>query len=698
MGVVNRFTQAQDPLVFNPISVEQFAMVPLAKAKAKASGIRAVSSLDIDYDVDQKDQARIKNSVDAVDAGKDKVINRIMSEGVTDNMITEFMGLKQTYKAVKNDVKLAETNKTRIDKWKAQVMQLHQNDPKYIQYIYDKEYENKWTGTFREDGTSNQFEAELGPRSFSIVDDAAQALKGIPMTMKDDIKGGGKFVMEPDPNNPDGPGYMTWVTTEGKKVYENNSNVLLRMNAYLREYRNTETQRGAYAGYRGIKDEYIENVFNDMAQSMFRSEVRGGGSKTQVLNKIEPPAESIVEPGLTIKTNIDHSTEAVGKGQELDYNPAVRAGIMGIKPVISTIGSAIEAILHPGEFMFSLFTTAPLEKRTELISEGLEKAGEAFSTDTKEVQRIQSVAGQVYIDKALKQLTYDRERTGNTYDYREGLSTKENTLMTKIEAFQIKINNKKFDNPQEAYADFYLETIMPYIDQEVKHKTQEFTYSTRKSLENKEMGFKNDNKGEAADNVKALTQKSTHKIFFMGNKTVIGNGSTAGENLIKGLRNFQPTKVGALKSGEYFTEEISVGGAHPGMYLNRNGKFVDDIAYGTMYALYEKTSDGTKTIGNYMVSPPEHVRKNPKYVRNQNTMRAMGNIGIEGVPVPMTWYRGGQAYRVDMIKSGMPTNAANTANNEYGVTGAGALTFILPETGDTFKFDQSDLDNLEVIR
>jgi len=34
MGVVNRFTQAQDPLVFNPISVEQFAMVPLAKAKA----------------------------------------------------------------------------------------------------------------------------------------------------------------------------------------------------------------------------------------------------------------------------------------------------------------------------------------------------------------------------------------------------------------------------------------------------------------------------------------------------------------------------------------------------------------------------------------------------------------------------------------------------------------------------------------
>ena len=55
--MANRFSQPVQPYVVNPISVDIFSMIPLAKARAKALGIQATESLMFDFDIDKKDAA-----------------------------------------------------------------------------------------------------------------------------------------------------------------------------------------------------------------------------------------------------------------------------------------------------------------------------------------------------------------------------------------------------------------------------------------------------------------------------------------------------------------------------------------------------------------------------------------------------------------------------------------------------------------
>jgi hypothetical protein len=96
MATVNRFSRAPQPLVIDPLSVEQLSMVPIAKAQAEAEGLSAVNRINTEYDVDLKDLPTIKGMVDAVDKKKSDVVSGILEGGVTTSTVEDVMNLKNT--------------------------------------------------------------------------------------------------------------------------------------------------------------------------------------------------------------------------------------------------------------------------------------------------------------------------------------------------------------------------------------------------------------------------------------------------------------------------------------------------------------------------------------------------------------------------------------------------------------------------
>jgi len=237
--------QPINPVIVNPISIEQFAMIPLAKAQAKAAGIQALSTYVLPYNVDRKDQGVIKGIADQIETAKSDITNRIIKEGVSENLITDFMGLKQNYRAAKEKVKAAEANKVNIDQWKKEVWQAHHNDAAYVERIYDKEYNKGWNGTFNEDGTANVFDKTKAPMSFSLFNDFDDSLRDVsPEEIQEFTKKG--FTRVGTEMLPNGKIATFAYKTDGSKVYSNESKLVQKLEGLFKEYSDPNSTRGAY--------------------------------------------------------------------------------------------------------------------------------------------------------------------------------------------------------------------------------------------------------------------------------------------------------------------------------------------------------------------------------------------------------------------------------------------------------------------
>lgn len=267
---MNRFSQPIQPFVVNPMSIEDLSRIPIAKAMAKASGIRAANSLALDYEVDAKDLDKVASMVKPIEDGKNTMVSRIMEEGVNSSTITDFLSLKKGYDKVADNIQLAQQNKKKIDKWNDDLLRVHGANTNYINVIKEKEYRGGWEGTFVTDDEGNvkaqTFDKTLGPTYSNIPETYIEALKGITPTMIGEIQSGKvSLINRKDPAT--NKMYTIMQTTGDITTTSNWNKVIARMNALNAEYADETTERGKFASYMNYDEEYVSTIGERIAAS-----------------------------------------------------------------------------------------------------------------------------------------------------------------------------------------------------------------------------------------------------------------------------------------------------------------------------------------------------------------------------------------------------------------------------------------------
>jgi len=294
----NRFSQIIQPYVVNPIDVNLFAMAPLAKARAKAMGIKAAESYMFDYNIDKKDSEYINPMVKDVTQQKDNIVSRIRTEGVSNDLISDLIQTKRSYDQVSSDVSKAEENKKRIDTWNNKLLVLHKDNTKYMDYVKNKEYERGWSGTFGENGSINTFDASYGPQYFDLEEGFRNILKGLPLELDEALgkKGTGYITTINDPST--GQKRSVFVSSQDEKIYSNKSAVLSQADVLKEKYKDPTTTEGAYAAYVGMTDAEIDQLGTDVANSLIRSDAKGGSVSRRLLEAPPPFMSDAATPGM----------------------------------------------------------------------------------------------------------------------------------------------------------------------------------------------------------------------------------------------------------------------------------------------------------------------------------------------------------------------------------------------------------------
>jgi hypothetical protein len=623
MATVNRFSPIVQPTVFNPISIEQFSMVPLARAEAKTNALLAASSYTMKYNVDSKDEAVVSSMVGNIHKTKDDIVNRIAKEGVSDNFVNDFIELRQTYQQTQNKVKVAEQNKAAIDQWKEQVFKIHHKNTAYMNLVLDKEYQKGWAGSFNEDGSTNAFQKSTGPMSYSIVDDFTQALSGISQETKQLIVGGARFKKE---KMPDGSSAVVMVTSEGKTISSNKDDVLAKLTAVLQEYEDPTSERGSFKDYVGYTDDYIAAMGSKVAESVIKETVMDGGYRKSVVkdlgggeNDAPPPTGDPITGRNDITITTFNNTDKVLKPDNTSSNPGVSRVVSHTKNILTTVWNIFKSGFNS--------TGAIVESVINM-----DKINEKYRKDkTVDVDAVKEDLAEGFWEDYL--------RSKEEFDFtgvKKQMTPTEKFYDEEVEDFKKKALENKWLNAdgsltKEGKLEYYDEVVVPRIKNDLSGHTEEYPFYNQEFKESP---------------LATVFPKGTPEGIYAD----IGNQMFGGENLDKGGSNIpvmgltskkpitdMETLVGlqqallnykkSTTAGEYSITPIGVGAANPKVYLSNSGgdvKFERNLVYGNAVVLKQKNTTGEEeVVGQYIIGNTKQFLENETIKRSVDKLETM---------------------------------------------------------------------------
>lgn len=259
MAEFNRYTQMPAPLIVNPISFEDFAKVPLMKARATGETVGAAERINTEYNVDDADLGKISTLVEGIDKLKEGIVTDITNNGINSQSIGQVITLKRERdKLYKNKIQQAEENKKLLFAWRQKIDDMVMRgtiSPEYGEKIKQKEY-GKWVdkgGTFANDNDSDlprMFQENFGVKYFDIDKDIREQLNEIKNqeTIKGTSWAGGKSHVE------QGDGFTQLVTSGGgsRTKASNESNLDAAINRIYQEYSDPNTERGQFVQYADV--------------------------------------------------------------------------------------------------------------------------------------------------------------------------------------------------------------------------------------------------------------------------------------------------------------------------------------------------------------------------------------------------------------------------------------------------------------
>lgn len=623
--MANRFSQIVQPHVVNPISMEKFSVIPMAKAAERAAGIRATGSMKLDYNVDQKDRNLVQSKVAPIIKGKEAITEEFMTNGVSASSISEFIELNKQYQDAKRTITAAETRKKEIDIWKQNVLRMHGTNPDLLNRVMQKEYEEGYQGTF---GTGkngetviNPFNPGYGPKAYNIQDDFTENLKGIKMSLDEKHSGGasGKMIKVPD-----GEGGTKWAyqTTQGKKVYSNEEALLSRMNSLTDSYKDKETSRGKYAEYMGMDYDYIEGIANSVKDSYLQTDTRGGTVKRQVLEDSPTPADAIpnyttVDTKWTMpEANISAEIAAEKNKRHMGI---FKKTTKKVPVFLMVLGKAISSRLFGPSFGIS-----GTEADMMIAASNSYESSKLDRVATKE--EVADATNELVADYAMDaQNAMDAGAADGMPPYaRESYINSINEIGANIGTYeddQVKLARKNTNVIESLYTESlsYTNYTTPIM--------QEGALETRDKLY-KEKFIGNEVLRDISKGI--VEGNSEFAIYDITNRKLLKGGSAAVDltNAIKeGTGN-----VGKVVKGGWGADFVGTTTADYKTYVDANGNPVKGIAYGNLINLIKyDINGGVVSSTRVLVGPKVGVRQTELYRQDEAKLYQLGKMEL-GVP------------------------------------------------------------------
>lgn len=652
---MNRFTQTPQPFIVNPISVEDLSRVPMAKAAATGAGIRASNSLNIDYTVDPKDAEEMANRVKPIEDGKNTIVERIMKEGVNNQLIGEFIELKKGYDQTKIQIKSAEENRVRVDKWRDQIFQLHGHDAAYMDFIKAKEYTLGWNGTFAKtpEGETKitTFDGAIAPKSFSIADDFTEAFREVDPTMIGAIADG--RVEFKKIKGEDGVEHLVFKETGNSKKFSNEVLLNDKLEALMLEYLDPNTARGAYFKYREFDEVDIRAIAQGVAASELKTYTEGGTVNHQYIK----PSEKTEAPAPTPPTPWSHAiinATAVPTGVDLGatYDRFNLAGTTKFKLKAQSLFSRLaigSSMLGP------IFSTSKLdmEDRREELQEKLDPLVKN-AKDIAEKVNIQLELDAEQLDKDIRdfanQATKTHELSLQNGTIKPGQDLAYEALLQDLAKYP-KAYSK---DPEDALTE-YSKRIAEYYQTIPEYKSTVPLYADRASslydlgepswserdymddiVKNIRPGFKSVKVINSGERREVLDGKELLEL-----QAIIHNSYTGSESDIKastGEAGFRIDYMGNLTTNPSL---VRVSSGHTGHSVIPEGMFS-----GAVFLKYPVDSDGNPVYGSrkeemgvkYVIgAPPNRVESDPEFRRLDEKFRVIGRLPAgESIPIRMT--------------------------------------------------------------
>jgi len=654
----NRFSQIVQPYVANPIDVNMFAMVPLAKARAKAMGIKAAESYMFDYSIDQKDAAYINPLVKGVTDQKDAIVNRVRTEGVSNDLVSDLIQTKRNYDKVQTDVRKAEENKKRIDAWSNKLLVLHKNNPTYMDFVKNKEYGRGWKGTFGENGSINTFDASYGPQYFDMTAGYENALKGIRMELDKETLGGGYITTIPDPAT--GGTLSMFVSSQGSKTFSNKSRVLAQLEILKEKYKDPTTTEGAYAAYIGMTPGAIDKMGTDIANRMIETETKRGAVSRRLLAAPTPPSASDLTdpttpddkiPGnvfpVETKTEVGHSKKLTEFNKDKyvkntvynlwDWPRAVWAGV-------KTFGDEYSKAKEEDDTWYGNMNTYALSAAKNVWSAlkakriDMDSDMAAFNkmSEAEKINRTAKYVSKFTLDYLSKEGINQKFADNRTLANGLQIVNKDKIERDFDEAAGSLIYNKGRDvegneDLTDGIVDFYTKTAST---------TRQYTFNQSESSPlATTKGFKNNPKAYIeyfATQADMLTGNISVKNLATGR--LINPSTEEGQKLLQkiegAMRTFSGAE-GADPDSDIFMDFHGVGTSEPGLYnvYDENigaNVYSEKLAYGAKVKLFRNIKKGNKTvkvqIGQFLIGNTANDRTDGNFKSLSNKMEKMGNL------------------------------------------------------------------------
>lgn len=284
MPQVNRYTQMPAPSIVNPISFEEFAKVPMAKAMLAGETTGAIDRIKTDYNVDDADLGYISSLVEGIDKKKGAVVDDITNNNINSQTIADVLKLKKERDTLyKTKIQQAEENKRRVDLWKQQIDQMYGKDaPWYAAKIKEKELADwKLHGSFKEGDVPRTFAAGMGETYYSIKDDVFKFMEQAKEMTQSDEKGSNLYYPGGTSQVQKGDMVYDYTTNTYRKSTMTNEPKLAEVyQSLLNEYNDPDTERGRFAKYADIDLETIKYNLDQAFNAYRRTQVdeQGGGS------------------------------------------------------------------------------------------------------------------------------------------------------------------------------------------------------------------------------------------------------------------------------------------------------------------------------------------------------------------------------------------------------------------------------------
>jgi hypothetical protein len=305
MAEFNRYTQMPAPLIVNPISFEDFAKVPLMKAKATGEIVGANERISTEYNVDDADLGKISTLVEGIDKIKENIVTDITNNGINSQSVGQVIALKRERdRLYKTKIQQAEENKKLLFAWRQKIDDMVMRgtiSPEYGEKIKEKEY-GKWVdkgGTFTKDSESDlprMFQGNFGAKYFDRDRDFREQL--MEAARQGDVKttptGGGSGKMTED------NGYNVFVTPGSGSVTTstNEANLDATINRLVGEYMDPTTERGKFAQYSDMDLTELKNRAQLYKQEFLdtKSIKQWNSGSKQILGKKDPePTNGIID-------------------------------------------------------------------------------------------------------------------------------------------------------------------------------------------------------------------------------------------------------------------------------------------------------------------------------------------------------------------------------------------------------------------